>query len=927
MNERMAFVASIVVLAYRPEDTIEEEHKSKRARQLLLAANLISNTSFEESDGLAYFVRQWAHDAMLRWLPHVRALVQADVSAKALEEVVKSLYPPSTTADFGFWHQYVDSDWYWSKLTMPDGQRQVAVQLNILSGVLLVQGAPPGLLPPSMVHHETILRLFGNKTLRVHQEDDATYSCAINDVAHHMLFLTFERDNPDGVRNTRREVRDGSTKEWQLISPTALKSDLPSVLLEQYSHWLADDVIEFRDVSADWSSDEVPAFTMRIKRGDCVSAVVIRARDKLALLHFQSPLFLHLYHIFHRLELGRGISVLVDPEAPVTSPIAVELHRLGLDFQLDRTSGRCTSKQLDMDVAPVQDVGTLRTLQNKLVLERGVGNRRERIVLVPSGSGATLDETSNAAVMLPPWGSDGAQVYQYAVDEDLKQLRGKSEHALLYLAFLHAFTGDSIADPFTGIPGLDMALLLLRHCKYNQPYDMESLRLLEMVVSCAPRRERYPEDWGLYEDVHWCHRADPLARSDALLLLPLLLVEEANQLAELHFKHANIVENATFVKNHSSPFHARAYFLARPYYPRLALLNSGEEEVLGRMLLWPARKTIEKATTSSRGGALVTYLSTTSSQRYVPEAPAFRAFCTTTERFHPASKDCLPRDCAVEMASFVAEFKDSQLVLLPLLRRAKNCVSTTLLVAFERLLTFLAWKWPVEDQPLLHFLRSVARNLSWFDVELPVGDEQHAPFHKHSMSQDEVYSLLKYQSDFRNCECVEEPSRAARKQAAAAITQDMLHWEKRDELFWPTVDYPSWHSELALRDTHARIRRAADVERFFLKAAAFFCQHSPSASLYNAYPAGAKLYSALFGKDVRIEPTPYPQAPAALTASATNRDLLLRAMKVATVGNDLVIEARFRSCVEGNVGDVKDEIQKKGEASQESEKELEQVER
>jgi hypothetical protein len=447
-----------------------------------------------------------------------------------------------------------------------------------------------------MAKNEDIKRLFGNKQLRVQQEGRGKYSCTIYDVAGKILFITFERIFKSHVQITRRY--DG-TEEWRLIPPTALCADIPPVLREQFSHWLLAtsssdaSVIEFRDISAKWSSDAVPMYTMNMKPQSM--ATVTRSRDQLVLLHFETALFFELHtKIFHRLELPEGTFVFIN-EDNAASPIAVELHRLGLDFEVDRASGKCTCRQLGMDVATNQDVGTLLTLQNQLVLERGDSKTRERIVIIPAGSGASHHSEDTTLVKLPPWGSSQAQVHQYIVDEDLKQLRCKSEHSLLYLAFLSAFTGDSIADPFTGITGLDMALLLLRHCKCNKPYDTESLCLLTMVISCTPQRGRYPEGWGPYERVKWPSHADPLARSDVLLLLPLLLVEEANQLSALHFKHTEtIAANMKLLSDCRArlPLHTRAYYLAREYYPQSGLLNASEEERLRLQLLRPLSKEI-----------------------------------------------------------------------------------------------------------------------------------------------------------------------------------------------------------------------------------------------------------------------------------------------------------------------------------------------
>jgi hypothetical protein len=107
-----------------------------------------------------------------------------------------------------------------------------------------------------------------------------------------------------------------------------------------------------------------------------------------------------------------------------------------------------------------------------------------------------------------------------------------------------------------------------------------------------------------------------------------------------------------------------------------------------------------------------------------------------------------------------------------------------------------------KSQPLLQFLLFVSLNPTWFTMDLPTGDEMHAPFQKHSMSEDEVFSLLKFQTVSKDDPWVEVPSRAERRKAAAKIIEDTPHWEMRGSQFWPTYDYLSCNGEDALMKKH-----------------------------------------------------------------------------------------------------------------------------
>jgi hypothetical protein len=167
------------------------------------------------------------------------------------------------------------------------------------------------------------------------------------------------------------------------------------------------------------------------------------------------------------------------------------------------------------------------------------------------------------------------------------------------------------------------------------------------------------------------------------------------------------------------------------------------------------------------------------------------------------------------------------------------------------------------------------------------------------MSEDEVFSHLKFENVRRSDNTYfEVPSRADRRQNAASITRDRMHWEERGGQFWPTHDYLSWQGEHVLTTNHALVRRAADIERFFLRMEGYFLYSVRGVS----FPFfSVMIFAAVFGKDVCNDPAPYTRARVRLCAPTNDKET--RAARKVAIGGDKVIEEQFRSCVKGDIGE------------------------
>ncbi|KAG8953382.1 hypothetical protein FRC03_011783 [Tulasnella sp. 419] len=136
-----------------------------------------------------------------------------------------------------------NSRWVTTK-TLPEcDQGSQAVQLNILSGQLLVDGKPLGRLPHDIVTHPTYRRIFGQRILDVipANTEGMDYKTrwpvgAIDDPSYrYQVFFTL-RHNGSQDQLVIRTKKDNETLE--LIPHTVFNGDLPALLVNAQTHWL-----------------------------------------------------------------------------------------------------------------------------------------------------------------------------------------------------------------------------------------------------------------------------------------------------------------------------------------------------------------------------------------------------------------------------------------------------------------------------------------------------------------------------------------------------------------------------------------------------------------------------------------------------------------------------------------------------------------
>ena len=387
---------------------------------------------------------------------------------------------------------------------------------NLLTGVVLFDGQPPGRLPADITQDSLYRRVFGEARFEVAAGSDGVFRTTM---ATNGRSYEFSREAADG-RVLIEEVDEHSGERLELLrhdGPWA--RHLPVRLRTMHSHWLCrdDDAIVFRPV--DFHVREVD-FLARCSRSDGGPISCYRV-----------PLHLRLHGWKELLEgageAGEGIGsggklVLVDESNIVMAILAkfepraagpsatihtylrpdgglnMDLPRFGLGFQINpssvtppedgghKVSGiQCLSHGGYQLACAQQLEDTLPELTRYLVLVRG---DEETMILVPRGQVVVREGTAPRVwIECDDEASEQSELraFSYMLHRRWRQPDAVGLSARLQLAAMFAATSTSVPDPRAGMTGSERALELVRRCFINHPLQQGDLRQLLSVVDLS----------------------------------------------------------------------------------------------------------------------------------------------------------------------------------------------------------------------------------------------------------------------------------------------------------------------------------------------------------------------------------------------------------------------------------------------------------
>ncbi|CBX97993.1 hypothetical protein LEMA_P094020.1 [Plenodomus lingam JN3] len=412
------------------------------------------------------------------------------------------------------------------------------VHYNFIEGHLLVDGKPLGRLPHDVRESDEVRQLFGDQRLLTFPSAEFGMSYVLaSPICNHEIHF--------GSRNGQVVIRAWSQDELleyipshRFVGPEAV--DLPDGLISNCAHWLnlSTKCLEIRRKPVLWRT------RMNDWRVDLIKWQAHRSNRTL-LVDPNSTLFKQVADIFRHFEDSRKITIF----QPIHSKgnLSVELRHLELAFFVN-TKGLLQCRELNEEIDPNQDAGTLYGLESKIVL-RDIANIKRRSIITPyeaiSSARRGMHVTVRAAC--------STDYAKFGIDDVLGRLSCPLEPRILYAkAQFHAYTSFVIPDPLTGRTGTEEALHMLQsaYCQPWQPLGRVAIDILKTIADLSPKREYYPAHKQALQAVSWNARLTVTIQHDAYEGLVQKILDRSNYLEVFAQNAAKDVNISAYVPSH-----------------------------------------------------------------------------------------------------------------------------------------------------------------------------------------------------------------------------------------------------------------------------------------------------------------------------------------------------------------------------------------
>ncbi|KAF7977091.1 hypothetical protein HWV62_4673 [Athelia sp. TMB] len=421
---------------------------------------------------------------------HTRHLIE--IHSQGLDTAIKALWTAFRPHSEWLVMSSPNERWVVAKSAVEPNQRPQSVQLNILSGQLLVNGYPLGRLPGEIIKHATY------KVLDIVPADMPGMDYATRFlISNHQLYFALKQNNLV-VR-----AKHGSDI-FELIPHTQLVEDLPRCFIDDCVHWLniKNGQMEMRPKSAPWESSSSNWVAKVTKDGE---SSVTRALTHLIDIH--SPTFRMISTLLKPIEEAKNLVISWSLD---TDSLSIELPRFRLLFTMNNDNLLECQNMPGMVIDSNQSSGSLFGLVNQLVLRTKDDIHKRtppsRIVIIPYGQIRFEHQRYHTRATVETKSQTSVKYLEYKVDSTLGRLVGNvSLVSRLYKIYLHAVTSHCLPDPLTGHTGTEEALRDLRGagCQSFQSLGIEEIRLLRHIAALAPLHTFYPRDMQVMQQIEW----------------------------------------------------------------------------------------------------------------------------------------------------------------------------------------------------------------------------------------------------------------------------------------------------------------------------------------------------------------------------------------------------------------------------------------
>lgn len=163
-----------------------------------------------------------------------------------------------------------------------------------------------------------------------------------------------------------------------------------------------------------------------------------------------------------------------------------------------------------------------------------------KLLLIPHGDIITQLSGSHVSVHIDIESELYSPTFHvYQIDDFCRQLKANNSNysSWFYLAYLHAVTSHSQAEPFIGMSGTERALQILQsgYAWSSEPYVKEAINMLEKIAQLSPERKSHTgeskEEW---QHVLWPAFIPPHSAQDTFIFIAQRLLADSQRLLDLY---------------------------------------------------------------------------------------------------------------------------------------------------------------------------------------------------------------------------------------------------------------------------------------------------------------------------------------------------------------------------------------------------------
>ncbi|TQS35022.1 hypothetical protein Golomagni_04573, partial [Golovinomyces magnicellulatus] len=389
--------------------------------------------------------------------------------------------------------------------------KQQTVELNLLTGNLLINGKPIGRLPKELKENDFYRRLFGREEIKVFPSNIYGMDyMSTGEIHEHKLHFSFRKG-----KFVIQAVTVQGTLEFlphEIFLGNQI-SDLPNYLIFDCAHWLnhKTNCIEIRKMTNPWKHKPE---NWKIDLSNRIASVKPPG-NFFTLIDPHSSQFNVISSVFKDFEKPSEIMVYAD----TFENIKIYLRRLELRFIINQNH-RFECSELSSEIDPNQDIGTWYGLRSKLVLRdiskvplqqtkaprarsppKKLVPTYSRSILVPTGKLSYQKVGSHVEVRVANTG----KYARFIVNEVLGRIDVTNPKDRYLKALFHAVTSCLHNDPLTGRTGTEEAILYLKSalCQPVLPLSESEIEVLTKIARLTPLREFYPKDMKVLQVTSW----------------------------------------------------------------------------------------------------------------------------------------------------------------------------------------------------------------------------------------------------------------------------------------------------------------------------------------------------------------------------------------------------------------------------------------